>query len=257
MKQIDRRTFVLGIPVALALPLLGCGGGGSTPPVSAQAGPTAVSRLGVQFAALRDAHSLVVTSAAGTSKRVGGVGFDAGQLNYPSDVAVLGELAYVVETGNHRVQVFDSGGAPKGTIGEGVLNYPGGIITTDDEILISDSRNARVVGFDTRGRVTRTVGAGSLSAPRGLAITRDAMLVADPGLRKVLKLGLDGSVRGEFGNGWVLPYDVATDGVLVYVADASANEVAVVSSEGERIDRIALDAAPNYLSFRSDTLYVA
>ncbi len=98
---------------------------------------------------------------------------------------------------------------------------------------------------------------GLLSAPRGLAVTADGLLVADPGSRKVLKLGLDGGARGEFGKGWVLPYDVATDGTLIYVADASANEIAVVSPEGERIDRIALDAAPNYISFRSGTLYVA
>ncbi|MES3001872.1 MAG: hypothetical protein V4787_14370 [Pseudomonadota bacterium] len=113
---------------------------------------------GAQFAALPKTHSLQVTTPLGASKRIGGVGRAAGQLNYPSDVAVLGELAYVVETGNHRVQVFDAAGVARGTIGEGVLNYPGGIITTADEILVSDSRNARIVGFDTQGRVTRTIG---------------------------------------------------------------------------------------------------
>ena len=61
---------------------------------------------------------------------MGGVGSSLRQFNYPADVAVLGDLAYVVETGNHRVQIFDAAGRSVGAMGEDILNYPGGIITT-------------------------------------------------------------------------------------------------------------------------------
>jgi|GEM_PF-5581253 len=247
---------MLGATTLAVAPLWGCGGGGgdSVPPVSSQQGPTAVSQDGAQFTALPQSHALEVTRA-GTARRFGGVGTAAGQFNYPADVAVLGDKVYVVETGNHRVQVFDSQGNSLGTIGDGILNYPGGITTTSTEILVSDSRNGRIVAFDPQGRMTRVLGEGVLSAPRGLADTAEGLLVADPGLRKVLRLGSDGTKLGELGQ-WVLPYDVASDGNQLYVADASASEIAVVSASGQRVSSIVLDRAPSYLSFRSGSLYV-
>lgn len=223
--------------------------------MTAQAGPTAVSKAGSQFLAQPMFHTVVVTDVKGNSKKVGGVGRGEGRLNFPADVAVLGELAYVVETGNHRVQIFDVAGNTLGTIGAGVLNYPGGIAAGKDEILVSDSRNARIVGFDTAGRTTRVIGAGVLSAPRGLTVVDDGLLVADPGLRKVLKLDMEGRVMGQFGS-WVLPWDVATDGTLVFVADVSANEIAVLDQGAARVETVQLQSAPTYISYRNGTLYV-
>lgn len=257
MKVIDRRTFMLA-GMGLALPLAGCGGGSGVdlPPVASQIAPLAVSKSGSKFLAQPLTHSLIVTDSKGISKTIGGIGQGLGQFNYPADVAVLNELAYVVEAGNHRVQIFDALGQSIGVMGEEVLNYPGGIITTADEILISDSRNARIVGFNTSGRVTRMIGDGVLSAPRGLAVVPGGLLIADPGLRKVLRLDMDGRKTGEFGTDWVLPWDVATDGTLIFVADVSANEVAVLDEAGQRVDRIALDAPPKHLSFRDNTLHI-
>jgi DNA-binding beta-propeller fold protein YncE len=259
MSALDRRTFMLGGAGVLALPLWGCGGGGGVdlPPVAAQEGPTAISTEGAQFRTQPNSHTLLVTSSKGITTQVGGVGLATGMLNYPADVAVLNELAYVVETGNHRVQIFDGTGKALGTLGDGILNYPGGIITTADEILVSDSRNARIVGFDPSGRVTRIMGEGLLSAPRGLAVVEGGLLVADPGLRKVVRLNAAGELAGVFGSDWVLPWDVATDGDLIFVADVSANEVAVLDRDARRVETIRLDKAPGYLSFRNGTLYIA
>lgn len=248
---------MLGATAAVALPLWGCGGGGGVPlpPMTAQAGPTAVSKGGSQFLAQPMFHTIVVTDSKGNSRKVGGVGREEGRLNFPADVAVLKELAYVVETGNHRVQVFDATGNALGTIGNGVLNYPGGVAAGTDEILVSDSRNARIVGFDASGRTTRIIGQGVLSAPRGLTVVEGGLLVADPGLRKVLRLDMEGRVTGQFGS-WVLPWDVATDGNLVFVADVSASEIAVLDQSATRVETVPLASAPTYISYRNGTLYV-
>jgi DNA-binding beta-propeller fold protein YncE len=257
MSTIDRRRFVLGASAALALPLVACGGGGdSWPPLTATTAPTVVSAKGVRFAAVANSNAIEITNASGVKRRVSGLGRDLGKFNYPADFAVLGETGYVVETGNHRVQVFDAAANALGTIGAGVLLYPGGIATTQDEILVSDSRNARIVGFDAQGHVTRMLGQGTLSAPRGLTATADSILVADPGLRQIVQLNQDGSVRGRFGD-WVLPYDVATDGAQVYVIDASAPEVVVLSLDGQRVGSIPLSTAASYISMRDGTLHVA
>lgn len=253
---MERRTFVIGAAATLALPLWGCGGGGiELPPLSLQRAPTAVSKEGLQFQAEPLKHSLAITSVKGATTVVGGLGRGSGQLNFPVDVAVLDGRAFVVETGNHRIQVFDEKGITQGLLGEGILNYPGGIVAGTAELLVSDSRNARLVGFSPDGRVTRILGEGILSAPRGLAVVPDGLLVADPGLRRILKLGPDGKVLSEFGRDWVLPWDVATDGKLIFVADVSRSGIVVLGENGDRVEEIALNAAPTYLSFRAGTLY--
>lgn len=260
MQTIDRRTFVLGSASVWAL--AGCGGGDSSPdgmpPMTAGVGPAATSATGVKFEARPLAHKLLVTDSRGAQRTVGGVGRALGRLNYPSDVAVFQDRGYVVDTGNHRVQVFDAAGTALFTMGEGVLFYPGGIdVRPVGEVLVSDSRNGRIVGFLVSGSLVRKFGQGLLSAPKGLAVLADSgLLVADPGLRKVLKLSAAGTLMGEFGTGWVLPWDVATDGKNVFVADAAVNAIAVLSMSGQRIGSMPLDKAPTYISYRNGALQV-
>lgn len=260
MSTIDRRIFLAlaGSAAAVALlPLAGCGGGDPYPPVSGAAqGPMSAAADGRQFQTLGRSHTLVIRERDGRELRCGGVGFGQGKLNFPAGVAVMDGLAYVVEIGNHRVQVFDGTGAVRGIIGEGDLLYPGGIAAGKKEIFVADSRNARIVAFSPNGRVTRVLGAGVLSAPRGIVVLDDGLLIADPGLRKVIRLGFDGAVQAELGGDWILPYDVATDGAFVYVADVARNELGVVALTGERLDGIQLASAPGNIWFRNGILNV-
>lgn len=259
MKKIGRRHFLgagVGSVAFAVVPLLGCSSGASWPPTFRLAGPTAVSAKGVRFQTRANDHTLVITDREGRERVVGGLGTAQGRLNYPVGVALIKELAYVVECGNHRVQVFDAAGNSVGLIGVGELFHPGGITASGTEIFVADSRNGRIVAFTPDGAVTRRLGTGVLSAPRGLAMLDDDLLVADPGLRKVLDMGLDGRVRAELGSGWVLPWSVATDGEYVFVADTSRLEITVLSRAGARLDAIAMDAAAGYVSFRDDALYV-
>jgi DNA-binding beta-propeller fold protein YncE len=262
MSTFDRRTILAfgGSAAALSLlPLAGCGGGDVYPSVAqTPMGPLAAAADGRQYQALGKAHALVVTDRNGLQKRYGGVGQGRGKLNYPAGLAVLGGLAYVVETGNHRVQVFDGNVASVGTFGESELLYPGAIAAGKDEIFVADSRHARIVVYTPSGLFKRVLGAGTLSAPRGMQVVDGGgLLVADPGLRKVLKLGPDGSVQAELGANWVLPWDVASDGSYVYVADVSTSELAVLSLGGEYLDKIPLKTAAANVWFKAGTLHVA
>lgn len=263
MNTLDRRAFLgysSGAAALTVLPLSGCGGGdGNNFPSATLAGigPVAAATDGRQYQALATAHVLVVTEKDGRSKSYGGVGAGQGKLNYPTGVAVLNGLAYVVETGNHRVQVFDGTGAAVGTLGEGQLLYPSAIAAGKSEIFVADARHARIVAFAPDGRLTRVLGAGILSAPRGMDVMSDGLLVADPGLRKVLKLGFDGGVAMEVGADWVLPWDVATDNEFIYVADVSRDELGVATMTGTRVGSIALASAPANVWFRSGKLQFA
>lgn len=261
MKNVGRREFLAlggGIAVLTTLPLAGCGGGESYPAVSsAGIGPVASTASGRRYQAVALKHSLTVTEPSGAQARLGALGVARGQFNFPSGVAVMDGRVYVVETGNHRIQVFDEKGNSLGFIGVGDLFYPGGIASAQGEIYVSDSRNSRIVVYSPDGALLRVLGQGVLSAPRGLSVTSDAVFVADPGLRKVLKISLNGGLISEIGGDWFLPWDVATDGTFVYVADVSRAEVGVATMGGERTPSIGLDAAPTNIWFSKGNIFVA
>jgi DNA-binding beta-propeller fold protein YncE len=266
MSLIDRRTFLTfgggaaaaaAAAATIALPLAGCGGGDNFPPVSAaNAGPLAVASDGRQVQALGNAHMLLVTDKDGKQRRAGGVGFAQGKLNFPAGVATLGGLGYVVETGNHRVQVFDGLGQSVGTIGDGQLFYPSAIAAGKDELFVADARNARVVAFTPAGVLTRVIGTGSLKAPRGMEVSGNDLFVTDPGAHKVLRFGIDGTPKGELGSGWFMPSDVATDGNFIYVADASRSELGVMDMDGNMTGAVPLDRAAANVWIRNGTLFV-
>lgn len=263
MTCIDRRTFLAygsSAVVAASLPLAGCGGGGGEslhPQVMSSAvTPMAASNDGLLFRVVGRSHMLVIRMKDGTERSFGGVGGGKGRMNAPAGVAVLDGLAYVIETGNHRVQVFDGSGRVVRTFGEDTLLYPGGIAAGRGAIYVADSRHARIAVFTPDGQLNRVMGVGTLSAPRGLQVLDDGIVVADPGLRKVLKLGFDGRLLQELGSDWVLPWDVASDGRYFYVADVSRNELGVTTLAGKLDEPLALDVAPANVWYRSGTLHV-
>lgn len=261
MSLLHRRTFLVrggSLAVVVSLPLAGCGGGGPDyPPVrSDRVTPMAVTMEDVQYRTVGRSHTLVIRLKDGSERSIGGVGFGEGRMNAPAGVAVHNGLAYVVELGNERVQVFDATGHVVRTFGDGELFHPGGIAAGKNEIYVADSRSGRIVVFSPTGTVLGVLGAGHLSAPRGMHVLADGLLVADPGLRKVLKLGLDGSVQQELGRGWVLPWDVTTDGTYAYVADVSRNELGVTTLSGDSMEPLPLPVAPANVWFRKDVLNV-
>ena len=246
---MDRRSFLRvgagGVTLAM-LPLGGCATD-DLPAVDRATGPTAIGPDGTRYQLRPRDHALMIGD-----RKIGGVGTAAGKLNFPVGLALAGGLAHVVDCGYHRIQSFDATGASVALVGVGELMYPGGIAVVGDELLVADSSHGRIVGFSAAdGSVTRVLGEGMLAAPRGLAVTGDRIFVADPGLRQVLELDRRGSIRRVVGADWVLPWDVATDGNTVFVADVSAAELAVVATNGARRS-IALDLGPRFVSLAAD-----
>ena len=254
---MDRRAFLrvsAGSAAIAVLPLSACSTSEPLPPVEETRGPTAVSITGTRYEALPNAHEIEIDGA-----RTGRAGRELGRFNFPVGVVVIGELAYVVEKGNHRVQILGADGVSGGSIAETVLNYPGAITAgSNNELLIADSRNARIVGFTTSGEQTRELGTGALSAPSGLAVIGDTIYVADPGLRKVVELDRRGNVKRALGGEWVLPTSLATDGDRLFVVDVSTPVIAVLDRDGRRIDAFEVGRPMSFVSYGADgMLYVS
>ncbi|MBN1361801.1 MAG: CehA/McbA family metallohydrolase [Sedimentisphaerales bacterium] len=106
-----------------------------------------------------DGQRLVKLDASGgllwTVGEPGVKGSDNDHFDYPGDVAVdQAGTVYVADTYNHRVQVFDAGGAYSATLGSygngvGEFNAPNGLAIGPDGLLyVADTGNHRVQVFD-------------------------------------------------------------------------------------------------------------
>ena len=258
MIAMKRRDFLrLGASgmVIAALPLTGCVSAG---PSLVERGPgaLAIADDGTRYEVVPERHHLVITRPGGSARRVGQLGRAAGQLNYPVAVAMVGGLAHVVEVGNHRVQAFDRDGRSQAILAAGELLYPSGITARGSRLFVDDTGHGEVVELAPDGGVVRRFGQGAVMAPRGLAPLEDHLLVADVGRRQVVELRDNGSIVRTFDGDWVLPYAVATDGDLVFVADRARPELAVFDRGGRRIDTLVLGDAASYVILAGDELFV-
>ncbi len=268
---MDRRNFMklsLGSAAVAMLPLSGLSGLSActtevavTPTeVEVATGPTAIGTRGVRFEVQPERHRLVITQIDGTQSIVGRVGRGVGELNYPIRVATHRGLAYVVECGNHRVQVFDAAGKSVGLLGQDELSYPKGITIVDGQVYVADARNRRVVVFDidgpNAGVATHTFGADVLQAPYGIALVDGRVMVADAGLRQVVELSRDGALVRVLEGDFVLPYDVAFDGDTLYVADAASARLSLFDDRGRATGTVELAKAATFCSLGAGRLFV-
>ena len=188
------------------------------PPSQAPVAPVELGKLALDF-----------VSAWGSQ------GAGPGEFNEPRDIAVDGEgRLYVADTGNRRVQVFDSGG-------QFIASWEGGeeefveplalVVDSLGDLYVLDSQPGWIYRFAADGSpLGRFAGSEArFFHPRGLAIDEaDRLYVADTGGCRVVvyntagerlsQLGWKGEGPGEF----LEPTDVALGGRgSIYVVDTS------------------------------------
>ena len=181
----------------------------------------------------------------------GSFGSEAGQFDFPIDVAVDGSgYVYICDEANARVQKFTADGTfvtewgSEGS-GEGEFGDFEGIAVDDGgNVYCSDSGNSRVQKFTSGGVFARSwgqdgSGTGDLGYPCGIAVAPSGhVYVADwyGGVHKytsdgssVRQWGGAGTGDGEFAH----PYGVAVDQMgNVYVSDDGGDRIQKFTSEG-------------------------
>ncbi|MBM4464427.1 MAG: hypothetical protein FJ014_02470 [Chloroflexi bacterium] len=169
----------------------------------------------------------------------GGPGTDEGLFNEPRDIAVDQEgNVYVADTGNRRIQKFDSQG-------EFLLAWSGGeqsfveplavVVTSRGQVLVLDSEPGWIYRFSADGHPLGRFGGpeAQFFHPRGMAIdAQDHIYVADTGGCRLVKYDTEGNRLAQFGEkgsgpGQILePTDVAiTPWGDMYVADTSNRRI--------------------------------
>lgn len=173
--------------------------------------------------------------ALGQPEIWGGPGADKGLFNEPRDIAVDEEgNVYVADTGNRRIQKFDSQG-------EFLLAWSGGeenfveplavVVTSQGQVLVLDSEPGWIYRFMADGEPLGRFGGpeAQFFHPRGMAIdAHDNIYVADTGGCRLVKYDTEGNRLTQFGEkgsgpGQLLePTDVAIGpGGDLYVADTA------------------------------------
>ena len=175
--------------------------------------------------------------------------------NLPNGVAVdnTGNI-YIADTGNHRIQKFNSKGqfiakwGNEGS-GDGQFYNPYGIaIDSSGNVYVADTGNHRIQKFTSNGQFIAKWGSygtgdGQFNLPRGIAIdSSDNIYVADTGNSRIQKFtsagqfvtkwGSKGSGDGQLNE----PSDIAVDGSgNVYVADTNNHRIQKFASTGQFI----------------------
>lgn len=122
------------------------------------------------------------------------------------------------------------------------LKRPSGVaFDARGRLLVTDPRQGVLLQIDPDLGVVLVLGSGttpSLKEPRGVAVAADGTIyVADAGLRRIVAFEPSGQVSAVYGDdGLSEPTDVALspDGSLLYVADASGNNLAIFDRESRR-----------------------
>jgi uncharacterized protein (TIGR03663 family) len=206
----------------------------------------------------------------------GQVGTEPGQFNHPRgiDVGPDGNV-YVVDSDNHRVEVFDLAGTLlrewgsqcnlatgvgcADASGAGQFQEPWGLAVADDgRVYVADTWNHRIQVFDSKGTYLMQWGtygqtetaSGLFYGPRDLAVDSEGkVFVTDTGNKRVMVFGADGNYLGQVGGGGVdlgqfeepVGIDIDSKG-NVYVADTWNQRVQVLSNDLEPLREWSVDA---------------
>jgi hypothetical protein len=117
-------------------------------------------------------HRIHVQQPDGNTKTYGRKGSGPGEFHYPRGILVLEELAYVVDSWNHRVQVFELSAWKYrfefGGFGTdpGKFFCPCSITFSDPWLIVADTNNARLSFHKQDGQFLFTSGVSGNQFPR-------------------------------------------------------------------------------------------
>ena len=88
----------------------------------------------------------------------GGNDYDDGQFNTPCGIFIKGDMLYVADNKNHRVQKLTSRGKFLHKFGQGQLYFPTAVIVdANSRLIVADNENKRIRMFSESGGLLRTI----------------------------------------------------------------------------------------------------
>ena len=190
---------------------------------------------------------IYVFDERGMKNTIGSSGSGDGQFSYPYGITIKGDMLYVADSGNHRVQKLTSSGnflhkfGQQGS-GQGQLSWPVAvIIDSNNKLIVSDHNNHRIQIFNENGGWLSTIdgkGSGnhSFQFPRGLALDPQENIHVAPQRSNTIKVfSKEGVYVRMYGdpNG---PTGLAIDGEgYSLVSENSGHCLSIYDPEGNKI----------------------
>ena len=205
----------------------------------------------------------------------GAVGTEPGLFNHPRGIAIGPEgNVYVVDSDNHRIEVFDTEGnflrtwGSQCNLAEGIgcadptgigqFQEPWGIAVSEDgRVYVADTWNHRIQVFDAEGNFLTAWGRyGETNSdptifygPRDIAIAGERLFVTDTGNERIVVFDLDGNYLFQWGSEGLSPgyfaepvgLDVDDEG-NIYVADTWNQRIQVFDGDYVFVREWAVDA---------------
>lgn len=181
------------------------------------------------------------------SRSIGSYGSGNGQLSGPYGVSLdLAGNLFVTDSGNNRIEKFNSSGNYLTQFGNAQFHQPDGIgIDPAGNVFAVDVFHNRVLKFNGSGAFLGSLGTGGsengqLSNPSGLAIDSFGnIFVADAGNNRVEEFSNSGVYVNQFTHGLSYPEGLAVGSTgNVYVADTYNNRVVQFTHGGTYVSEL-------------------
>ena len=198
-----------------------------------------------------DDHCIYVFDQTGQLKNtIGSRGSGDGQFLYPSGISIKGDVLYVAENGNHRVQKLTSSGrflhkfGQEGS-GQGQFNRPlAVIIDSNNKLIVSDYKNHRIQIFNENGGWLLTIdgkcsGNHSFKSPWGLALDPQGNIHVAAWFSNTIKVFTKEGVYVRMYGDPNRPSGIAIDGEgYSLVSEHSGNCLSIYDPEGNKIHTV-------------------
>ena len=223
--------------------------------LSSSAGDVAVGDNGHVYVAVTGYHCISVFDKNGSSiQTIGSSGSSSsanGRFSSPYGIAVKGDIMYVADQNNNRVQKLTTSGkfiSKLGTgtqgSGKGQLNSPRGIaLDKNGRVFVSESGNARVSVFSADGTFSHhirgvTSSKSTISSPWGLAFDNDGNLhVANYSLNLIKVFTPEGMFITQYGKDIIqYPSGIAIDDEgYTFIGEYDACRLSVLNAQHQRV----------------------
>lgn len=215
----------------------------------AAATQTAALQLWLLSVAAEEACNIPAGRALYPATRYGREGEGPGEVNTPFHAVAAGDLVFVSDFWNHRIQVFSHEGEARATIGSkgtelGLLMFPMGMAVSGDTLFVCEGLNHRVQMLTLAGDPIGSFGQqgtgdGQMNYPPAIALSDTAAFVTDGANERVVvfelrsgrflrAIGSNATFRGVMG--------VAFDAGELFVSDR--DRVQVFDADGSLLRRL-------------------
>ena len=192
-----------------------------------------------------------------------------GNFNYPRGMKIMGEVLYVADANNHRIQKFKVIGGSnvefQTVLWQGQLSQPHGLCTdTQGNVFVADYGNSRIQVFDANSSFVRTIpgngsGNSSFANPTGVTFDHAGNIhIAAYGTGSIKVFSSEGKYLRMYGDG-LKPNAIAIDSCgYCLVADSGTNQLRIYDPEGTLINSLTGLNNPTGIAVdQNGNLYVA